>query len=114
MFACGVILLAAVIVPVSGAYGSMEDESMRDAADGIAEMLDIFWNSKADEMTLRGWDILPSADCGLILDGRELILTKKGKEYRSLISHPAGKTEMSYNDMATVERRGGALAFTVQ
>lgn len=113
MIACGLILLAAVISPVSAAYGNMQDAEMRDAADGIARTVDRFWDSRADVMYLRGWDVLPSPDCGLEMDGYDLKITKNGKEYRSLMEHRAIPVSMSFNEMAEIERDGNDLKITI-
>lgn len=114
MIACGVILLAAICAPVSAAYTSMQDSEMRDAADGIARTVDRFWDSRADVMILRGWDVLPTSDCGLVIDGHDLVLTRNGKEYRALLTHGACKTELSYNSVAEIERNGDMLKITIQ
>jgi hypothetical protein len=109
VFLCGVILLAAVAVPVSGAYETKKDGDMQDAADKAAGMIDAFWGSEADVMTLRGWDILPSSDCSMELDGHHLTLVKNGKSYGSLISHPADGMTLPYNGTLNIERNGDSL-----
>jgi hypothetical protein len=82
---------------------------MQDATDKTAVMIDSFWGSEADVMTLRGWDILPYADCVIELDGHHLTLTKNGKTYGSLISHPAEDMVLPYNGTLNIERDGDML-----
>jgi hypothetical protein len=109
VFLCGAILLAAIAVPVSGAYEVRKDGDMQNAADKTAGMIDSFWMSEADVMMLRGWDVLPSADCVMELDGHHLTLTKNDKAYGSLISHPAEDMILPYNGTLNIERGGDML-----
>ncbi len=101
---CGMILLTAILVPVSNAYESMEDEDLNDVSDGISSMMDSFWDSEAEIMYLRGWEILPGPECGLVFDGNYVILTKDGNEYRSLMQHTSERFTMSYNDVLEIGR----------
>lgn len=109
MIACGVIMLSAVLLPVTQTYDSMEDSNLTDAVDGVADMLDGFWESELDVMYIRGWEILPDSECGLILDGNHITLYKNGKEYCSLISHPSEHMELGYNDILTIQRSGETM-----
>jgi hypothetical protein len=104
MMICGMILLTAILVPVSNAYESMEDENLYDVSADISAMMDSFWDSKADIMYLRGWEILPDPECGLVFEKNYVILTKDGNEYRSLMQHPSERITMSYNDVLEIER----------
>jgi hypothetical protein len=114
VFLCGVVLLAAVAVPISGAYEMKKDNDMQDAAHRTAGMIDSFWGSEADIMTLRGWDVLPSADCTMELEDHHLTLSKNGRTYGSLISHPAEEMTLSYNGTLNIERKGDTLVRTDQ
>jgi hypothetical protein len=114
MMICGMILLTAILVPVSNAYESMEDENLDDVSDEISAMMDSFWDSKADIMYLRGWDILPDQECGLVFDKNYVILIKDGSEYRSLMQHASEKFTMSYNDVLKIERFEDAIRITYQ
>ncbi len=105
---CGVILLGAVCVPLSGIYSSNEDVSMTESADSIAAMIESFYGSEADTMTLRGWDILPSNDCHLEVDGHNVILSNSDNEYLSLISYKS-YFSLSYSEIVTLERSDGGL-----
>jgi hypothetical protein len=114
MIVCGLILLAAIIIPVTNAYDSMEEDDLMDVSDNVASMLDTFWNSEADVMYLRGWDVLPDPECGLLLNGHDVILIKNGKEYRSLMEHTSERFTMSYNDILNIERCENGLRITYQ
>ncbi|MDN5358038.1 MAG: hypothetical protein AB7D42_00200 [Candidatus Methanomethylophilaceae archaeon] len=101
---CGVVLLGAVAIPFSGICSSNEDVRMTETADSIAEMIDSFYRSEADTMTLRGWDILPDAGCSMRAEGHVLILENNGKEYRSLIFCESEGFSLSYNGTVALER----------
>ncbi len=111
---CGVILLAAVIVPVADMFDERTDINIVESTDEISNMIDSFWNSKADIMVLRGWDILPSSDCSLELNGHKLTLNCGNKEYTSLIAHPSNTFTISYNEIVKIERNGDTLAISYQ
>ena len=113
VFVCGAIILTAVIVPVSGMYDSKADADMIEVADRAADVMDSFWYSDVDVMTLRGWDILPSTDCVLEIEGHDIILQKNGRIYRGLISFEAGPITFSYNQIMTVEKENGRLICTI-
>lgn len=106
---CGAVLLGAVAIPFSGICSSNEDVQMTGAADSIAEMVDSFYRSEADKMTLRGWDILPGAGCSMRAEGHILILEKDGKEYRSLISCVSEGFSLSYNGTVTLEKSDAGI-----
>lgn len=107
---CGAVLLGAVAVPFSGICSSNEDVLMAETADSMAEMIDSFYRSEADTMTVRGWDVLPNSGCSLYADGCHLVLENNGKEYRSLISCRTDGFSLSYNDTVTLERSGSGIS----
>jgi hypothetical protein len=112
VFICGIILLAAVIIPVSGYFERQEDEDMSEAADAISKMIDSFWDSEADTMTLQGQDILPSSEYSIILNGHKVSIMTSDREYTSMISHPSEDIRISYNDIVHLKRSDGYLAST--
>ncbi|MDR0524013.1 MAG: hypothetical protein LBG62_06310 [Candidatus Methanoplasma sp.] len=113
-FICGAVLLGAVAVPVAGYYDGREGADMGRAADAAARALDAFWDSKADSMTVRGWDLLPFPDCSVEVDGHALALVRNGAEHRSAISHHAGRAAVGYGDVVVVTRDGDGIRLEVQ
>lgn len=105
---CGVILLGSVCIPLSGMYSSNEDVLMTESTDSIAVMIDSLYNSEADAMVIRGWDILPNNDCSLKVEGHNVIINNSDGEYRSLISHMS-YFSLSYNEIVTLERSEDGL-----
>lgn len=71
---CGVAILAAVLIPVQSMYDNRYDDSVTNIADKTSFILDEFWASEADTMTLRGWEILPSAGSSMEINGHSLII----------------------------------------
>ena len=104
LFICGAVLLSITIIPVSGIFDERSDADMLDATDQIATMMDSFWSSDSDTMTVRGWDILPSADCSLSLNEHTVTINKNGKTYHGLMVHRADDVSLSYGQTMTVER----------
>lgn len=111
---CGVVLLAAIIIPVTDYYDAKEETDMNRTAESISLMIDSFWDSDADTMILRGWDILPSADCSLSIDEHIVSLNTNKGSYRVPISHPSNQITMSYNDIVEIERNGESLEIAIQ
>jgi hypothetical protein len=101
---CGVALLAAVIVPLQSYYDGNYDKSMEDAADSLTFILDGFWASEADTLTIRGWEILPSSDSYVEIEGHSLTIHLKDKSYRSLISHSMEQTFIGHDDEVTITK----------
>ena len=56
---CGVILLAAVIPPVTSVYDEGESAGMQDQSEALCRMLDSFHESEAEEMTICLNTVLP-------------------------------------------------------
>lgn len=101
---CGIAVIAAVALPLQSFYDERYDLSMEDAADRLSLIIDEFWASEADTMTVRGWEILPSSDCFIEIDGHILTAYVKDKPYRSLISHEMEKTAIGYGDILTITK----------
>ncbi|MGI6472434.1 MAG: hypothetical protein ACOX1N_05165 [Candidatus Methanomethylophilaceae archaeon] len=105
---CGIALLASVGIPLTGMYSSNEDVLMSENADRIAWMLDSLHGYDADEFTIRGWDVLPGSDCGLIAEGHEVILKNSKGEY---VSHTlnVSRLTLGYNEEIRLKVVDGVL-----
>lgn len=112
VFICGAILLAAIAIPVADQYDRKEIDGMIDVADNITYMIDSFWESEADVMTVRGWDILPSPDYSASLNGHSLTLSNSEGTFTSLISHAAEPIIITYDDIISIERNGETIIQT--
>jgi hypothetical protein len=104
LIVCGAAILISVLVPLQSYYDERYDESMEGAADSLTFILDEFWASEADTVTIRGWEILPSSDSFVEIDGHDLTIHLKDKSYRSLISHSLENIVIGHDDEVTITR----------
>lgn len=109
VFVCGVILLASITVPISDIYDSRTETDMLDVADGISSVMDSFWDSEADMLTIRGWDILPSPVYSALLNGHVVTVTDGENDYVSLMSHPCCEMTVSYNQTVCFGKDGDSI-----
>jgi hypothetical protein len=80
---CGLVLLAAVIVPVMGMYESHTSEMESDVSDDIASLIDEFHYSKMEVFTVAMSDILPNTLSYIEFNGHMIILTTERGVYKS-------------------------------
>ena len=59
MILCGVVLLAAVVPPVTSAFDSEESAELDEQTELLCNMLDSFYRSEADEMIIPLNSVLP-------------------------------------------------------
>jgi len=104
LIVCGVAILASVMMPLQSFYDERYDRSMEDAADRVSFILDEFWASEADAMTIRGWDILPSSDCFVEIEGHSLTVHMKDRSYRSLMPLSMDRIVFGHGDMVTLTK----------
>jgi len=101
---CGVAILASVMVPLQSVYSEKYDHSMEDAADRISFVLDEFWASEADTLTIRGWEILPSSDCFIEIEGHDLTVHMKDSSYRSIMPVSMERIVIGHGDVVTLTK----------
>ena len=104
LMVCGVAMLAAVLVPLQSVYDSEYDSSMTSAADRLSYVIDEFWASEADTLTIRGWEVLPSADSSVVIEGHFLTVYSKDLSYRSSIKKSMDRVVISHGDEVTIEK----------
>ncbi|MDR0198361.1 MAG: hypothetical protein LBI08_01280 [Methanomassiliicoccaceae archaeon] len=83
MSVCGLVLLAAVIVPVTGMYESRTVSMESGVSEDIARMVDRFYYSDQDEVTVSMNDILPGVASYVEFKGHMVILTTDRGVYKS-------------------------------
>lgn len=93
---CGIILLAAVLSPVTGLYDGKETVEMQEQTDNIAKMVDSFYLSEADNMTLNMGEILPSTSVSLKVDGNMITIVSDEDEFRSATRFTIASDEEIY------------------
>ena len=104
LIVCGVAILAAVLVPLQSIYNENYDNSLEGAADRLSFVLDEFWASEADSMTIRGWEVLPSADCYIEIEGHSLTVHMKDKSYRSIMPQSMDRIVIGHGDIVTITK----------
>lgn len=104
LMVCGVALLAAILIPVQSMYDDRYDGSMVDVADKASYIIDEFWRSEADTMTLRGWEILPASDSYMEIDGHRLTIHHNNNTYSALISKSMDRRTIGYGDEVTITK----------
>lgn len=110
VFICGAVLLAAVVAPIADYYDNKESQEMKVCADSLSSMIDSFWESEADTMTVRGWDILPSSGYVIEAEGHILKVSDGNRTYMSDLEFPTEGFMIGYGDIIVLERNNGALA----
>ncbi|MFA6710107.1 MAG: hypothetical protein WCR83_02130 [Candidatus Methanomethylophilaceae archaeon] len=111
---CGLLLLAAVIPPVTGVFEDREDCELQGQSDNIADLFDSFYVSEVDTMTLCMNDILPSCDSTIVLDGNILTLKSGEREYRSTIRHGiVNKASFGSDDIVICKKTDEGIVLTL-
>lgn len=94
---CGAMMLAAAVAAASageeGWRSGMGDALARD----VAGMLDAFEASGVDEITLSGWDILPSQSCSLSVGDHAVRVHSPDGDFMAYTQFP-GRFELSYGE----------------
>ncbi|MDR0334347.1 MAG: hypothetical protein LBH69_00455 [Methanomassiliicoccaceae archaeon] len=80
---CGLMLLAAVLVPVTGMYESHTSSMESDVSGNVAKLIDGFYCSEMDEMTVSMTDILPGGASYLEFSGTVVTMTTDRGVYMS-------------------------------
>jgi len=107
---CGIVLLAAVLSPVTSIYDEREDVSLQEQCDLLAEMIDTFYYSDTDNMTLNLNSILPSATCTLTFDGQIVKMTSEDKEYSSICIYSVSADDIyDSNDIVKFTKINGEV-----
>jgi hypothetical protein len=112
MSLCGLILLAAVIVPVTGMYESQAAVKETDISDSLSSMVDDFYYSKMETFVVSMSEILPNASSYLELNGHLVTLTTERGVYRSGTNVPMiveKNTLFGYGDILRLSRADGAV-----
>jgi hypothetical protein len=112
MSICGLVLLAAVTVPVTGMYESRSADMESDVSEGIAMLIDDLYYSEMNVFTVPMGDILPDTSSYLEFKGRMVILTTGRGTYKSGtnvdILVPNG-TVFGYGDILRLSKSDGIL-----
>ena len=83
MSICGLVLLAAIIAPVTGMYESKAVNMESEISDNIASLVDEFYYSKMETFTVSVSDLLPDIRSYIELKGHLVIFTTERGVYKS-------------------------------
>ena len=78
---CGVLLLAAVLPPVTSIFDEGQSEGMQQQSETLCRMLDSFRESEAEEMTICLNTVLPQ-NSSVMMDGYFVTIICDESEYR--------------------------------
>ncbi len=107
---CGVILVAAVIPPVSSVYDNGESVGMQDQSETLCRMLDSFHESEADEMTICLNTVLPQTS-SVIIDSYFVTIIDGENQYRYNTEYTIESDKGAYtgNDYVKITKDNDAL-----
>ena len=110
MVMCGVILLAAVIPPVTSVFDGGESADMQDQSETLCRMLDSFHESEADEMTICLQTVLPQ-NSSVMMDGYFVTMIDGENQYRYNTEYILESDSDVYtsNDYIRITKNGDSL-----
>ncbi len=100
---CGVTLLAASMSVLEPVQENNESEMMDELTDSIADLLDVFEQSHADELILHGSELLPSGDHVLTVSGH-IVRIHNGKCESVSPTEFGGEFTLTWNDDIVVRK----------
>ena len=108
---CGVIILAAVIPPVTSVYDDGESAEMQNQSETLCRMLDSFHDSEADEMTVFLNSVLPQNSSVMMKDSFLTIIDGE-RQYRYNTEYvlDADKELYTGNDYVRIAKNGDSLS----
>jgi hypothetical protein len=110
MGVCGLMLLAAVVAPVTGMYESHTAKMESDVSDDIAKLIDSFYYSEMDEIVIAMNDILPNVMSYAEFSGYLVTLTTDRGVYKSGTNVPViSEGTFGYSDMVRLYKSGGTV-----
>lgn len=92
---CCISLLAASVGILETSNDRDEGLMNDDLAEGIADLLDRFQASEADEMVLRGYELLPSESHVLIVKDHVVTVTDGGRQSKAATAY-GGSVELDH------------------
>ena len=101
--ACGIALLAVAMSVVEDTEDRAETEMDSETVVRIASMLDNFEDSVSQELTVNGWEVLPSADHVLRVGNNIVTLECRGSASVAYTSWN-GELELTWTSSGTIVR----------
>jgi len=113
MVVCGVIILAAVIPPVSSLFENEESAGMQEQSEKLCKMLDVFYASETDEMIVCLNTVLPQQS-SISMDGYLVTVIDGENMYTYNTEHPVISDRDRYNgnDYVRITKNGLFISIT--
>ena len=104
MGVCGLIVLAAIIFPVTGMFEDSSDADIQSLTNDTGRMLETFERSGADAVTISLKDILPNHSCSMRMEKGMIIITEKETEYRTSVPWKTETERYQYEDVIEIRK----------
>lgn len=107
---CGVLLLAAVIPPVTSVFDDGQSEGMQKQSETLCRMLDSFHESEAEEMTVCLNTILPQ-NSSVTMNGYFVTVIDGDSQYKYNTEYTleSEKEMFTSNDYIKITKNGDSL-----
>ena len=111
---CGVMLLAAVIPPVTSVFDDGQSDGMQQQSETLCRMLDSFHESEAEEMTICLNTILPQ-NSSVMKDGYFVTIVSDENQYRYNTEYTLESEREVYtsNDYLRITKNSDSLIVNV-
>jgi len=110
MSVCGLILLSAILVPVTGMYDSQARNMESNVSDGIADLIDGFRRSEIDTFVIPASDILPGTSSYVEINGQMITLTTdRGVHMSATRSDVISNCVFVYGDVIKMSKSEGKV-----
>ena len=110
MVMCGVLLIAAVVPPVTSLFEEGESSGMQGQSEMLCRMIDSFHDSEAEEMTICLGTVLPQ-NSSVTMDGYFITIADGENKYRYNTEYPMQSDCDVYtgNDYIRMTKQGSTI-----
>ena len=114
LITCGVLMLSAVVPPVTALFEDGESAEMQDQSESLCRMLDSFIGSDADEMTFCLRTVLPQ-NSSVSMDGYFITIIdgEKTYTYNTDCIIESDKDIYTSNDYVRLTKDNGTITVTM-
>ena len=112
--ACGVLLLAAIVPPVTSIFDEGQSEGMQQQSETLCRMLESFHESEAEEMTICLNTILPQ-NSSVMMDSYFVTIINDDNQYRYNTEYTLESDREVYtnNDYIRMTKNGDSLIVSI-
>jgi len=110
MGVCGLIVLATVMLPVTGMFEDSSDADIQSLTNDTGRMLETFERSGADAMTISLRDILPNRSCSMRMERGMMIIAENEKEYRTSAPWTVETERYQYEDVIEIRKTSDGVS----